>query len=95
MPTPPSLPERTTPDAEGRGKTTGHAMDVPRVEVSPARLEVPTSPQRTHFAYWSCGVLLQTTPEQYAEEVRKIERLIGPPWLKGVNRMHGRYEPIP
>ena len=61
----------------------------------PVRSKPPAKLPLTHFAYWSCGVLLQTTPDRYAEEVRKVERLIGPPWLKGINRVYGRYEPIP
>lgn len=72
-----------------------HEGGAPRAEVSQARAKPPMDTQLTHFAYWSCGVLLQTTPDRYAEEVRKIERLIGPPWLKGINRVHGRYEPLP
>lgn len=98
------MPGKTSPqpkrshDPETVQETEQSRWDLPLVPCEgylPEETGEPNPLRLTHFAYWSCGVFLRTTPQRYAEEVREIEQLVGSPWLKGISRRYGHYEPIP
>lgn len=48
----------------------------------------PAKPEKTHYAIWSCGIFIVTTPETFRHHVADLSSRLGTPLATGVRPQH-------